>query len=114
MVILPEISSNEREINIIGASYYLQESPHLFGSLTYQGQLVILYLLPEGWTSSIIIVYIIMKQGYPLTKLFSSTEKKNSLLHGEGMFATSPITQLGEYSTLPTDPQIIDLIDKAG
>jgi len=60
-----------------------------------------------------------MSQGYPLTKLFASTEKKESpLCEGQkenmGMFATSPIKQLGEYSILPNDPQVMGMMDKAG
>ena len=54
-----------------------------------------------------------MSQGYPLTKLFAYTTEKDSPLHGKGIFATSPITS-GEYSILPTDPQIRELMEKAG
>ena len=60
-----------------------------------------------------------MSQGFPLTKLFVSTEKKESPLcegqkENKGVFATSPIKKLGEYSILPTDPQIMEIMDKAG
>ena len=60
-----------------------------------------------------------MSQGYPLTKLFASTETKESPLcegqkENKGVFATAPIKQLGEYSILPTDPQIMKMMDKAG
>lgn len=54
-----------------------------------------------------------MSQGYPLTKLFAYTTEKDSPLHGKGIFATSPIT-IGEYSILPTDPHIRELMEKAG
>lgn len=52
-----------------------------------------------------------MSQGYPLTKLYSSIEQKPSPLHGSGIFATSSITP-GEYSILPTDPKIVEMVEK--
>ena len=54
-----------------------------------------------------------MSQGYPLAKLLSSIEEKESPIHGNGIFATSSVGS-GEYSALPTDPQIADIVEKFG
>ncbi|KAL9189295.1 hypothetical protein ACHAXT_011785 [Thalassiosira profunda] len=52
-------------------------------------------------------------QGYPLAKLLASVEKRESPLHGEGLFAVASV-QPGEYSILPNDPKILDIVETFG